>query len=297
VSPRPASFLAALAAALALAAAAPATRAALPAASRGFETEDFSRTRASLRALAARRHVALGVAVGEFLHGGGGGTWNPANRTGSLWGARIDAVARRGRWTVGADATHDGALDADPGEHAQRLHADLHLPEAFVALSGAVGFERDGYAATDIEAEAAPIRWPLGLRSADVVPRIQLWARYRHPDTGGDVLTPVVGVALRHLPALGSQVPLALSVRSDLADGAAPVTSGLLQVGYASVPRPLWGGGGDPDLPPAPGDRPPSKTDRSFFVAAGYAFPLDARSSARLLVQAGMRFVRPYGRP
>ncbi len=283
-----------LAAALAVAPAERA-RAEIPALSREFTTESFLRTPHDLALLAARRHVALGVSGGAFWAGDDPGSWN-AFRSGSPWGGRIEALARRGRFTLEGDATNDGRLDGDPREYPQRLTGAAAVPEARVALTGAVGWARGRHRGTDLSAELAPLAWQMRLRTADLAPRLWLWARYRvlegdpHP-----IVTPAAAVALQHFVVLGSQPVLALSAQTDLQQTRAPAAFGMLQAGFASVPVPLTGGGGDPDMPRPRGAPAPSLVDRSWFVTLGYAFPLDDRSAARFAVQAGMRFVRPYG--
>jgi hypothetical protein len=274
-----------------------AARAEIPALSRDFVTEEFSRTPHDLERLAARHHVALGVSGGAFWAGREAGAWN-ALRGGRPWGARAEALACAGRWTLGADATNDGALDAEPREYAQRVTLAAHLPEAFTALTGSVGYRQFHHAGTDVSAELAPLRWRWTLRDADVAPRVWFWARWRRLEHDAtDIVTPAAALAIQHVPILGSQPVLALSAQSDLAHGRVPQSFGLVQFGFASTPRPLSGGGGDPDMPRPRGAAPPSLTDRNWFVTLAYAFPLDDRAPVRLALQAGMRFVRPYGGP
>jgi hypothetical protein len=64
----------------------------------------------------------------------------------------------------------------------------------------------------------------------------------------------------------------------------------MLQLGWGSVPRPLWGGGADPD---APGATPPSDIRWNWFALLAYSAPLDERDDGRLAVQLGFRFHRP----
>jgi hypothetical protein len=282
---------------VALAALAAPARAEMPALSRPFETEEFAREPHDLERLAARRHLALAVSGGAFWAGDEPGSWN-AFRSGSPWGGRAEMLARRGRWMLGADATNDGSLDAEPREYPQRITASVHAPEVLTALTGSVGYRRFHHAGTDVSAELAPLRWRWSLRDADLAPRVWFWARWRTLEIDGtDVVTPAAALALQHVPVLGSQPALALSVQSDMADHRAPATFGMVQIGFAGVPRPLGGGGGDPDMPRPRGAAPPSLIDHAWFVDLAYAFPLDGRSVARLSVQGGVRFVRPYGGP
>jgi hypothetical protein len=282
----------AFAAALSLA---PAARAEIPALTREFVTEDFRSTPDALQQLAQRRHVALGIAGGALWAGDDAGSWQ-AFRGGSPWGARAEALASYGRCTLGANATNDGSRNADAREYGQRITGAVHVPEMRTALTGAVGYERWHHRGTDLSAEFAPIRWHTHLRTMDLVPNVHFWTRYRKLE-GDDkaIVTPAAGIALQHFVVFGSQPVLALSAQSDLSSGRTPSTCGMFQFGFASVPRPLTGGGADPDMPPAPGTPPPSLIDRNWFVTLAYAAPFDQRSSARFGVLAGLRFVRPYG--
>jgi hypothetical protein len=285
-------------AALAVAAAlsfATAAHAEIPALTREFVTEDFRRTPDALEQLAERRHVALGIGGGALWAGDDAGSWQ-AFRGGSPWGARAEALASYGRWTLGADATNDGSLNADAREYGQRITGAVHVPEMRTALSGAIGYERWRHRGTDLSAEFAPIRWNTHMKSADLVPNIHFWTRYRKLE-GDDkaIVTPAVGIALQHFVVLGSQPVLALSAQSDLSSGRTPSTFGMFQFCFASVPRPLTGAVADPDMPPAPGTAPPSLIDRNWFVTLAYAAPFDQRTAARFGVLAGLRFVRPYG--
>ena len=284
------------AALLALLVSAAPARAEYPGLAREFTTENFSRTPHGLQLLGARRHFAVGVAVGEYLRGLGGGTWNPANQTGSLWGARVDALLRYKRFTLGGDAVNDGTLNAAAPEYPQRLYGAVHVPEAFVAMTGSAGFDAGRYQGVDVSAEAAPLQRRLNLKDLDLAPRLWFWMRYRklnhetHP-----IVTPAAAIELQHFPVFGSQPAVALSLHADLADQRLPATYGLLQIGFDSVPRPLRGGSADPNAPPEPGAGPPSRADRNWFATLGYAFPFDQRSSARFIVQVGLRSVCPYG--
>ncbi len=270
----------------------------IPALTREFVTADFTRTPEALAALAHRHHVAGAFAGGAYWAGREPGSAN-AFRSGNPLGGRAEALLRAGRWTAGGDATNDGALDAEPGEYAQRVFAAADVPEWRFALTAAAGFGRGRHRGEDVAAELAPLHWNLHLATMDLAPRAWGWLRVRRPAGGGPVTwTPAAALALQHFVVLGSQPVVAFSLRSDMADARLPVTSGMLQLGFASVPKPLGGGrgtGGDPDMPGPAGGPAPSLVDRNWFATLGWAFPFDDRSSGRFAVQAGMRFVRPWG--
>jgi hypothetical protein len=274
---------------------APAVHAEIPALSRRFDTEDFRRTPQDLENLAKLRHVALGVSGGAWWAGREAGSWN-AFRSGSPWGARAEALARYGRWTLGADATNDGSLNADAREYGQRLTGAVHVPEVLTALTGAIGYERWHHRGSDLSAEFAPLRWNTRLKSMDLKPNLWFWTRVRKLE--GDskaIVTPAAALAIQHFVVLGSQASIALSAQSDVSDGATPATFGMFQLYFESVPHSISGGGGDADMPLPVGASAPSLIDHNWFAMLGYGFPLDDRSPGRLAVQFGMRFTRPYG--
>jgi hypothetical protein len=269
-------------------------RAEIPALSRPLTTEDFPRTSAELPGILARSYFEAYVEGGEFIRGSSAGTWNPFHDLSRGPGGRAQILATRRRWTALAEAINDGPNDVDPREYPQRLGLGVHLPEARVSLLGVAGFghgERQGF---DLEAEGAPLKWTLTHTSTDIVLRVWPWIRTRWPRTGQAIVSPSIGFAIQHAVIVGSQAEVALSARSDLSSQRLPVTTGLFQLGWSTLPHPVSGGGGDPFMPPGPGERPPSSVKWNWFAHVGYEFPLDSRDVARLAAQAGLRFNTPW---
>ena len=273
----------------------PATgRAEIPALSRPLTTEDFPRSSGELPGILERSYFEAYLEGGEFIRGSTAGTWNPFHDPGRGPGGRAEIVATRRRWTALAEAINDGRNDADPREYPQRLGLGVHLPEARVSLLGAAGFghgERQGF---DLAAEGAPLRWTLTHTSTDIVLRVWPWIRSRWPRTGQAVVSPAIGFAIQHAVVVGSQAETALSARSDLSSQRLPVSTGLFQLGWSTLPRPVSGGARDPRMPPRPGEKPPSSVQWNWFAHLGYEFPLDSRDVARLAAQAGLRFNTPW---
>lgn len=279
-------------------------RAEIPALSRPLTTEDFPRSSAELPGILERSYLEAYFEGGEFIRGSSAGTWNPFHDLGRGPGGRAQIVATRRRWTALAEAINDGPNDADPREYPQRLGLGIHLSEARVSLLGVAGFghgERQGF---DLAAEGAPLRWTLTHTSTDIVLRVWPWIRSRWPRTGQAIVSPAIGFAIQHAVVVGSQAEVALSARSDLSSQRLPITTGLLQLGWSALPRPVSGGGGDPFMPPdeRPGmsgdpvmpPKPPSSLKWNWFAHLGYEFPLDSRDVARLAAQAGLRFNTPW---
>ena len=269
-------------------------RAEIPALSRPFATEDFPRSSSELPGILERSYFEAYFEGGEFIRGSSAGTWNPFHDPGRGPGGRAEIMATRRRWTALAEAINDGPNHADPREYPQRLGLGVHLPEARVSLLGTAGFgqgERQGF---DLAAEGAPLRWTLTHTSTDIVLRVWPWIRSRWPRTGQAIVTPAIGFAIQHAVVVGSRAEIALSARSDLSSQRLPITTGLLQLGWSTLPRPISGGGGDPLMPPGPGEKPPSSLKWNWFAHLGYEFPLDSRDVARLAAQAGLRFNTPW---
>jgi len=269
-------------------------RAEIPAVSRPLTTEDFPRTPAELRSILARSYFEAWIEGGEFIAGSHPGARNPFRDLGRGQGGRAEIVATHHRWTALAEAINDGPNDADPREYPQRLGLGFHLPEARLSLVGAAGFgngERQGF---DLDAEGAPLRWTLTHSSTDIALRVWPWLRSRWPRVGSAIVSPAVGFAIQHAVVVGSQAEVAFSVRSDLSSQRLPVSTGLFQLGWSTVPRPVSGGGRDPLMPPAPGQKPPSSLQWNWFAHLGYEFPFDSRDTARLAAQAGLRFNTPW---
>lgn len=269
-------------------------RAEIPAVSRPLMTEDFPRTPGDLAGILARSYFEAYAEGGEFVGASRLGARNPFHDLDRGPGGRAELLATRHRWTALAEAINDGPKGVDVREYPQRLGLGLHLPEARMSLIGAAGFghgERQGF---DLEAEGAPLRWTLTHASTDIVLRVWPWIRTRWPRTGQAIVSPAVGFAIQHAVIVGSQAEIALSARSDLSSQRLPVTTALFQLGWSTLPRPIFGGAGDPLMPPGPGEKPPSPVQWNGFAHLGYEFPLDSRDIARLAAQAGLRFNTPW---
>jgi len=207
-------------------------------------------------------------------------------------GGTAAAALQLGRWTLGGDAIADSWRRVDGGEFAERVAVTAYVPEARSSLIGSVGFDDGDYAGLDLTAECLVWRWRAITSGLDLRPRVWAWARVRHRDGNGrNVLTPAAALSLQHFALVGSQLDLALSAESELADECAPLSRALAQVGFGSIPRPLWSRG-DPDSP----DAVSSTIQWSWFATLAYAVPLDSRARAGLVVQGGARFLRPFGR-
>jgi hypothetical protein len=95
---------------------------------------------------------------------------------------------------------------------------------------------------------------------------------------------------LQHAVVVGSQVYLGTNVASDFESDVLPRTRLMFQGGFAMNPRPVRGGGSDPDAPDAPAASP---LQWNAFTTAAYAAPLDQRGDARLVLQAGLSLFFP----
>jgi hypothetical protein len=256
-----------------------------PALSRPLTTESFPTTLVELR----DRLVDRGFSIeGSWLRlSGGRYPGGPGVRfTRGDPGGRLVAQYRQGRYALSGEAGDDGPRDLEPREYPMRLAASGLFPES--QLSGALvaGFDHGDFAGVDLALESAPtdLRAPVERRfPADYGRRLVTWSRLRVPRHGRPSLTPATALVLGHLPMLASKLTLAPSVQSELRRGAPPVTALLLQICYAPGPWPLGGGGGAIRR----GSRRPTDLLGNLIFHAGYARPLDHRSSARLVLGVG----------
>jgi len=257
-----------------------------PALTRPFTSESFATQADELRARLADRGFSVEATALRLSRGGrlGGAGAEPSRGEA---GGRLALQYRHGRYSLGGEATGDGAAGGEPGEYPVRVAAGGVWPEARVFAALVAGFDADGPAGTDLALEGAPVvlglpasrRFPLDLR-----PRLVPGARLRMPARGGASVTPAVALVLDHLPGLASGLVLAPSVRSEWRAGAPPSSVLLAQAAYSFGSWPLGRDGGVVRR----GARPASSLLAGFFVHAGYARPLDRRSPARLVLGAGV---------
>ena len=257
-----------------------------PALARPFTTESFSTQTDDLGARLADRGFSLEAAALRLSRSARRGGTDPDLPSGDP-GGRLALQYRHGRYAATAEAIEDGRRAIEPGEYPARIAASGVWPEArvFAALAG--GFDDQGFAGADLALECAPLtlRMPALRRfPADYRRRLVSWLRLRLPARGGGAcLEPVATLVLDHLPVLASKLVLAPSLKSGWRAGAAPVSVVLLQAVYSAGPWPLGGGGGAIRR----GSRPPSMLLGGCFLHAGYARPLDQRSSARFVAGVG----------
>lgn len=264
----------------------------IPALSREFRTERYVVDEAELESIRAQRHLWFACSGGAFLRGDEAGSVNPFGDWKQVGGGTAAAAVQLGRFALGASGTADTRRHVDDREFPQRILASAYLPEARTTLVGSAGFGEGRYAGADLTAEVLAARWKAVERKLDLYPRIWAWARVRRlDDDDRTVLTPAVAMFLQHAIVVGSQVDLGVSAQADLADGRLPVSRAMLQLGWGSVPRPLWSRG-DPDSPTAE----VSDVSWNWFTALAWAAPLDDRDEARFVAQFGLRFLRPFGR-
>lgn len=265
----------------------------IPALSREFRTERYISTPRELESIRAQRRIVVAVSGGAFVLGDDFGQANPFGSGKRVGGGTIAALAQLGRYTVGADGIADTRRNVDVREFEQRVYASAYAPEAHASMWAAAGFEHGEYAGVEATAEMLATRWEAVTRSTDLRPRVWLWARARHLD-GQDqtVLTPAAALFIQHVVVFGSQFYAGVSAQSDVAAERLPSSIAMIQSGFASVPRPLRGGGTDPDAPGAN----PSRLNWNWFTAFAYALPLDDRGRGRLVGQFGLRFLLPFGR-
>lgn len=264
----------------------------IPALAREFRTERYVSGDAELESVRAQRHVWLALSGGLFQRGGDPGSADPFGEWKQVGGGTLAAGLQLGRYTLAADGTADTHRHVDGAEFPLRVLAAAYVPEARTSLVGSVGFGEGRYAGVDLTAEVLAARWKAVERDMDLYPRIWAWARVRRLD--GDertVLTPAVAMFLQHAIVVGSQVYAGASAQADLAGGALPVSRAMLQLGWGSVPRPLWSRG-DPESPTAE----VSDVSWNWYTTLAWAVPLDDRDDARFVAQFGLRFLRPFGR-
>lgn len=267
-------------------------RAEIPALSREFRTERYVTDEAEIASVRAQCHLWLALAGGVFQRGDEAGSANPFGDWKQVGGGSLAAGLQVGRFTLAADGTADTRRHVDDREFPQRVLAAAYVPEARTSLVGSVGFGEGRYAGVDLTAEVLAARWKAVESKLDLYPRIWAWARVRRLDADErTVLTPAVAMFLQHAIVVGSQVDLGVSAQADLADGVLPRSRAMLQLGWGSVPRPLWSRG-DPDSPTGEA----SDVSWNWFTALAYAVPLDDRDQARFVAQLGLRFLRPFGR-
>ena len=265
----------------------------LPALSRPFATERYVTGPQEIAAVRAQRRVSLAISAGAFQIGDRTGGANPFGDWEQISGGRLDLHGQLGRFTVGGEAIGDSPRGVEVGEYQSRLYSTAYVPELRGSATGAFGFEDGDLRGLSLSIEALLLRWKAAERSQDIRPRLWLWTRFAKPqDAVHAIVTPSLGLSIQHLPILGSQAYALASLAADLAEGRLPATQALVQLGWVSRSRPLWGGGGDLDSPSA---REPADISWDWFIASGYAFALDDRAVARLVTQAGLRLVRPLG--
>jgi hypothetical protein len=268
----------------------------LPTLSRELTLERYVVGKRELESIRAQRRISLWVAGGAYQRGDDPGEGNPFGSWKRIAGGRADAHATLGRFTLGGEGIADTRRHVEPAEYESRLYATAYMPESRLSLVGALGFEDGDYRGADLTAEALAGRIKLVRKSADIYPRLMAWMRLRKLDHDDRVIaTPAAGLVIPHVPVFGSHPYASISIESQLAGERLPLSSLLLQFGWASEARPLWGGGEDPDAPPRRGARAPSDVSWNWFLTLGYAAPLDTRSFARNVAQAGVRLVRPLG--
>lgn len=270
----------------------PAARAEIPALSREFRTERYVADEAELASVRAQRHLWLALSGGAFLRGDEAGSANPFGEWKQVGGGTVAAGLQVGRFGLGAGGTADTRRQVEDREFPQRVFASAYVPEARTSLVGSAGFDEDRFAGMDLTAEVLAARWKAVERKMDLYPRIWAWARVRRLDEEDvTVLTPAVAMFLQHAIVVGSQVDLGVSAQADLVDGRLPVSRAMVQLGWGSVPRPLWSRG-DPESPEAE----VSDVSWNWYAALAWAAPLDDRDDARFVAQVGVRFLRPFGR-
>ena len=252
-------------------------RAEIPSLTREFETERYVVSAKDMSALGARRFVGLVVSGGLFQEGDHAGNWDPLGGWKQVGGGRAEVALTTGRWTVGADGIADTRRGVASDEFEQRVHATAYVPEARLSLTGAVGFE-SGYEGADVTFETLLFRPAVPSEQLDLRPRLWGWLRLRKLDGIDEpVLRPAVGLFIQHAIVVGSQAYLGATVQCDVSKQLLPRSELLVQLGFATNPRPLWG----PE-DPGPLDPAPPPIHRNLFAAVAYGAPLDARSPARL---------------
>lgn len=258
----------------------------IPQLSREFRTERYITGDEELAAIRAQRRAVLAGSGGTFQVGDAAGSWNPLGSWKRIGGGRIDAESVFGRYTLGASGVADSRHNVEADEFEQRVYGTAYVPEARVSVTGVMGFE-DGYAGFDVALESLLLRYAVPSNTMDLRPRIWAWTRFRKLDGDPDVIMrPAVGAYIQHAIVVGSQATLGATVWTDVSESRLPLTALLLQMGWAAVPRPLTGVDD-----PGPLDPQPSPIRWNWFAQASYAAPLDTRGAARLVVQAGARFV------
>lgn len=286
-----AKTLAMVATVASIAMAATPSRADMPALSRDFRTERYVVERPQLASLRSRRWAELSLSAGLFQRGETGGAWTggPWSRVG---GGEADGRLVWGQFSLGGSAVSDTKREVDDREFARRVFVMLYAPETHLSITLARGLESDR-GGWDLELETLALRWKAVQNKVSWFPRVWLWNRVRTLDESSTpVLTPAVGIYHQHTIVIGSAVYLGAAVFDEVADERLPHPRLLFQFGYATNPTPLFGG--DPNAPPVPGTREPSKVSRSFYAGLGYEAPLSTRDQARLVAQIGTHFVRPH---
>lgn len=263
-----------------------------PALTRVVFPERYVTGRGEMEKVRAQRSASLVLTGGMAARSDGGGEANPFDVVDRSAAGRADLSATLGRITLGGEWIGDSPRDVEAREFPARFYGRAYVPEARATFTLAVGFgERDPGGAS-AAAEVLLGRWTVVRRRAELPLRAMGWMRALAPQgDGATLLTSAVGLVLQHLPVFGSQPYAAASFLNDAADGVAPSSQVLIQLGWGSIPRPL-GARGDPDSPTAP---EPSDVSGEFLLALGYALPLDDRTPGRFVAQAGMRFSMPIG--
>lgn len=199
-----------------------------------------------------------------------------------------------GRWSLGAEGFWDGDSKLEADELSASCGAALYAPEARTDLLAEFGTDPAGRIAGQVESETRLLRVKLLRASAELWPNLYAWNRVRWADEeAGASWTPAVGLVTSHMPILASAVDLGLSARGELSEGDLPRSELVVQLGFSGVEHVLGGGTGLDLLPGGrQGDR---NEDRSaaWRCFLGWGIPLDRRSSGRLTVQIGGRFLDP----
>jgi hypothetical protein len=268
-----------------LASSTPPARAEFPALTRELAIESYARDPGSLEVLRGTHGLAGSVALLYLARADQPGGASPRATRGHL-GGHGTLKALVSRWTLAADALLD-RRGVEVAEHETRLWVAAAVPEARASLRGLVGFANDEHAGADLELELAPLPVPLPVPDLDLRPELVVWLRGRAFDSGRTSLNPAAGLVMQHLPGLGSALALAVSAQTDLAQGEAPRSFGMLQVRWSPEMAPALPEG---DLPVRPGVRRPSPPDPAWFAFGAYAFPIDRRHLARLALGLGLRF-------
>ena len=263
-----------------------------PALTRVVFPERYVTGREEMDKVRAQRSASLVLTGGMAARSDGGGEASPFDEVDRGAAGRADLSATLGRFTLGGELIGDSRRHVEPREFPARLYGRAYVPEGRATFTLAAGFGERDQGGASAAAEVLLARWTIVRTRAELPLRVMGWGRALAPEGDGTtVLTSGVGAILRHVPVFGSQPYVAASLLNDAADGVAPSSQALIQLGWGSVARPL-GARGDPDSPTAP---EPSDVNGEFLLALGYAAPLDDRTPGRFVIQAGMRFLKPIG--